>query len=282
MPQTININLQAGKKLYFASDFHLGAPDLAASHIREKQIVKWLDQIKTDAQTIFLVGDLFDFWHEYRTVVPRGYVRLLGKLAELNDSGIDVVVFTGNHDMWMSDYFEVELGIKVIREPVELVVRQELGVRNEKIHTLTSTVQRPQSLYVAHGDGLGPGDWSFKILKKIFQNRFIRWAFRALLHPDFALSLGYLWAGHSWRKHAKEGITPFLGEDREWLVQYAKAVEVQKHHDFYIFGHRHILLNHAISADSKVIILGDWIQYNSYAVFDGEALNFLLHSERTS
>lgn len=257
MPQIIDITLQQDKKLYFASDFHLGAPNLAASHVREKQIVRWLDHIKTDAQVIFLVGDLFDFWHEYRTVVPRGYVRLLGKLAELNDSGIEIVVFTGNHDMWMSDYFKTELGVTVIREPVQLVIIQDTKFR---------------TIYLAHGDGLGPGDLSFKILKKIFQNKVIRWAFRALLHPDFALSLGYWWAGHSWRKHAKEGVPPFFGEDRERLVQYAKEVETHTHHDFYIFGHRHIILNHGIDTNSKVIILGDWIQHNSYAVFDGNEL----------
>jgi UDP-2,3-diacylglucosamine hydrolase len=271
MPLTIDINLRKDKKLYFASDFHLGAPDLAASHVREKRIVKWLDYIKTDAQVVFLVGDLFDFWHEYRTVVPRGYVRLLGKLAELNDSGIEVVVFTGNHDMWMSDYFETELGLTVIREPVELVVRS-LKFEDQQNPALQTTNYKLQTIYVAHGDGLGPGDWGFKILKKVFQNKVIRWAFRALLHPDLALSLGYLWAGHSWRKHAKEGVSPFFGEDQEWLVQYAKSVEAQNHHDLYVFGHRHILLNHSIAPNSKVIILGDWIQYNSYAVFDGDEL----------
>jgi hypothetical protein len=140
MPKTIEIALHTGKKLYFASDFHLGAPDLAASHVREKRIVKWLDHIKTDAQVIFLVGDLFDFWHEYRTVVPRGYVRLLGKLAELNDSGIEIVVFTGNHDMWMSDYFETELGVKVIREPMKLVIGQ-----NDDVVSHISNIQRPTS-----------------------------------------------------------------------------------------------------------------------------------------
>jgi UDP-2,3-diacylglucosamine hydrolase len=269
MPQIIDIALHTGKKLYFASDFHLGAPDLAASHVREKRIVQWLDHIKTDAQVIFLVGDLFDFWHEYRTVVPRGYVRLLGKLAELNDSGIEVVVFTGNHDMWMSDYFETELGLMVIREPVELVVRSLSNIKEIELKLKT---QNSKLIYLAHGDGLGPGDFGFKILKKVFQNKVIRWAFRALLHPDFALSLGYLWAGHSWRKHAKEGVSPFFGEDREWLVQYAKSVEAKIHHDYYIFGHRHILLNHDIDTNSKVIILGDWIQHDSYAVFDGNEL----------
>ncbi len=262
MPQTIDIALESGKKLYFASDFHLGAPNLAASHVREKHIVQWLDYIKTDAQVIFLVGDLFDFWHEYRTVVPRGYVRLLGKLAELNDAGIEIVVFTGNHDMWMSDYFETELGVTVIREPVKLAIRYAEAGHGSWVKTI----------HLAHGDGLGPGDFGFKILKKVFQNKIIRWAFRALLHPDFALSLGYWWAGHSWQKHAKEGVAPFFGEEREWLVQYAKSVEAESHHDYYVFGHRHIVLNHGIGTNSKVMILGDWIQHNSYAVFDGTEL----------
>ncbi len=274
MPQTIDIALESGKKLYFASDFHLGAPNLAASHVREKHIVQWLDHIKTDAQVVFLVGDLFDFWHEYRTVVPRGYVRLLGKLAELNDAGIEIIVFTGNHDMWMSDYFETELGVKVIREPMKLVVGQNDDVVSQmsNIQRPTSKAQYHTSIHLAHGDGLGPGDFGFKILKKVFQNKVIRWAFRALLHPDFALSLGYLWAGHSWRKHAKEGVAPFFGEEREWLVQYAKSVEAESHHDYYVFGHRHIVLNHAIGTNANVVILGDWIQHNSYAVFDGTEL----------
>lgn len=259
MSDILKISLNASKKIYFASDFHLGAPNLDESHKREKKIVRWLDSIKEDAQVIFLVGDLFDFWHEYKRVVPKGFVRFLGKIAELSDAGIEIIIFSGNHDLWMSDYFETELKVKVLRKDYLLSV--------------TSQNSQLTTFYIAHGDGLGPGDYNYKLLKKwIFDNKAAKWAFKTLLHSDLALKLGQSWAGYSWRKHEKEAMPKFEGEDNEWLYLHAKEVEATQHHDFYIFGHRHIFLNHPVSQNSRLIILGDWIYYNSYAEFDGNIL----------
>ncbi|MFN4145804.1 MAG: UDP-2,3-diacylglucosamine diphosphatase [Runella sp.] len=253
---TLHITLSAHKKIYFASDFHLGAPDHNASLIRERRLLQWLDTIRQDAQMICLVGDLFDFWFEYRRVVPKGFVRLLGKLGELSDAGIEILVFPGNHDMWVSGYFEKELGIKCYRKPLQLTV--------ESYHQTTW-------FWITHGDGLGPGDEEYKRLKKVFENRAARWLFGNLFHPDWALWLGHTWAKYSWQKHQKEGLPTFMGEQNEWLFQYAKDIEQRLHHDFYVFGHRHIELYHPLSERSQVIILGDWIHYSTYGVFDGQA-----------
>jgi len=253
----LDITLQAGKKLYFASDFHLGAPNHAHSLQRERKIVAWLDAISDDAQAIFLVGDLFDFWFEHRRVVPRGFVRLLGKLAELSDAGIEIVVFKGNHDMWMSDYFEQELNAKVHRRPVECRVR---GLAGNAL---------PVVFYIVHGDGLGPGDYTYKVLQKVFENRAARWAFGNLLPADLSMWLAHAWAQNSWKTHQNKDKPVFLGEEKEWLLLYAKEIEQQKHHDFYVFGHRHIELNHAINNRSRIVILGDWITRWTYGVYDG-------------
>ena len=276
MLPSFEIQLKPHKKIYFASDFHLGAPNLKASQEREKKIVRWLNSISNDAQVIFLVGDLFDFWHEYKRVVPRGFTRLLGKLAELSDSGIKIIVFTGNHDLWMLDYFETELGIQVVRGSVELVVSYESLSDELNSRHMTHDSRLTTTFYVNHGDGLGPGDNGYKLLKKwLFDNRLVKWAFRTLLHPDFALILGQAWAGYSWRKHEKEAPPTFWGEDKEWLYLFAKEIESKQHHDYYIFGHRHIVLNHQVAENSKIIILGDWITHFTFGVFDGQ--NFELN-----
>jgi UDP-2,3-diacylglucosamine hydrolase len=263
----VEVWLAPHKKIYFASDFHLGAPSHAESLVRERRIVAWLDGIKTDAQVICLVGDLFDFWIEYRRFVPRGFVRLFGKLAELSDAGIQIMVFPGNHDLWMTDYFETELNIKTYRKPLNLSI----------FTTLTTTQDSAPStnFYITHGDGLGPGDYSYKFLKQIFESRVAQWAFRNLLHPHWALTLGQAWATHSWQKHAKEDPPSFMGEAREWLLLYAKDIENQTHHDYYVFGHRHILLDMAVNDRSRTLILGDWIAHFSYAVFDGSTMQLL-------
>ena len=255
----LDITLRAGKKLYFASDFHLGAPNHADSLRRERKIVAWLDAISHDAQVIFLVGDLFDFWFEYRRVVPRGFVRLLGKLAQLTDAGIEIVVFRGNHDMWMSDYFEQELNAQVHRRPVEC-----------RVSSPESGGALPAVFHIAHGDGLGPGDRVYKSLQKVFENPAARWAFGNLLPADVAMWLAHAWAKNSWQTHAKKEKPAFLGEEKEWLLLYSKEIEQQKHHDFYVFGHRHIKLNHAINSQSRLIILGDWITQWTYGVYDGK------------
>jgi UDP-2,3-diacylglucosamine hydrolase len=216
---------------------------------RELKIIRWLESIEKDAAAIFLVGDLFDFWHEYKTVIPKGFIRFQGKLAALVDKGIPVYIFTGNHDMWMYSYFTDELNIPVFRNP------QTVLVNNHKI-------------YVGHGDGLGPGDQLYKFLKKVFENKFCQWAFRQL-HPDLGIGLANGWSSKSRLNSSNEETSKFLG-DNEWLWAYAKEVESKAHHDCYIFGHRHLPINVAVGASSKYINLGEWMNYCTYAVFDGK------------
>lgn len=251
------IDLNQEKKIYFASDFHLGAPNYKKSLIREKEICRWLDSIKSDAQVIFLVGDLFDFWFEYKNTVPKGYTRFFGKLSELADTGIEIKIFPGNHDMWMRDYFQNEFSAKVYRKP------QQFLIKNKK-------------LYVAHGDGLGPGDYAYKVLKRIFENRICKFLFGNILHPNLSLKLGYMWASHSWKNHEKEkDVYVFESNEKEILYQYCKEQENYEHHDYYVFGHRHYKLDLEVANGSKYINLGDWIYFYSYAVFDGENLKLI-------
>jgi UDP-2,3-diacylglucosamine hydrolase len=239
------------KKIYFLSDFHLGAPDAASSLIREKRIIRFLDEIKTDADEIFILGDLFDFWYEYKKVVPKGYIRILGKLAELTDSGIPIYFFVGNHDMWMKDYFQKELNIPVYFEP------KEFEYSGKKF-------------LIGHGDGLGPGDKGYKFIKKIFRNNACQWFF-GILPPYIGMGI----AGYFSRKsRAQTGQTDevFLGEENEWLVLYSKDTLQKKHYDYFVFGHRHLPLDIKLKETSRYLNLGDWIKYNSYAVFDGNTM----------
>jgi UDP-2,3-diacylglucosamine hydrolase len=247
------------RQIYFLSDFHLGAPNHEASLEREKVIVQFLDEIKKDAGEIFLVGDMFDFWYEYRRVVPKGYVRLLGKLAELSDAGIKMHFFVGNHDMWMRDYFQKELKMPVYYEPWEFE-------RNGK------------KFLVGHGDGLGPGDHGHKRLKKVFRNPVCKWLF-GILPPVAGMGLAnYL----SRRSRAQTGASEevFFGEDKEWLIIYSKELLQQKNIDFLIFGHRHLPIDFRVSVpiqgdgsrDARYINLGDWISFFTYAKFDGNEL----------
>lgn len=245
------MQIPANKKIYFLSDFHLGAPDPTTSLIREKKIVQFLHQAMQDASVIFIVGDLFDFWYEYHTVVPKGYTRILGKLAEITDSGIAVHFFVGNHDMWMKGYFEKELNIPVYFEPKEFVFNNK-------------------EMLIGHGDGLGPGDHGYKFIKKIFRNKICQWLF-GILPPLAGVGLaGYL----SRRSRAMTGQTDakFLGPEKEWLIVYCKEILKQRHYDYFIFGHRHLPIDYHLKENSRYINLGDWIQYNSYAVFDGEEM----------
>jgi UDP-2,3-diacylglucosamine hydrolase len=245
------MQLDPGKKIYFLSDFHLGAPNHEQSLVREKKIVQFLDEIKKSAAVIFIVGDLFDFWYEYRMVVPKGYVRLLGKLAEITDAGIPIHFFVGNHDMWMKDYLQKELNIPVYYEP------KEFTFNNKKF-------------LVGHGDGLGPGDHGYKMLKKIFRNPLCQWLF-GILPPYMGMGLAnYL----SRRSRAQTGTVEekFLGEDKEWLIIYSKEVLQKNFYDFFVFGHRHLPIDFRLTDNSRYINLGDWIRYFSYASFDGEQL----------
>ena len=241
--------MDALKKIFFLSDFHLGAPNAAESLVREKKIIRFLDEIKQQASAIFIVGDLFDFWYEYKNVVPKGYVRILGKLAEITDAGIPIHFFVGNHDMWMKNYFQTELNIEVYFEPKEFIFEGK-------------------KFLIGHGDGLGPGDEGYKFLKKIFRNKFCQSIFGAL-PPNIGIGLADYFSRKS---RAKTGKTDevFLGEDKEWLVTYSKELLQQRHYDYFIFGHRHLPLDIQLNEKSKYINLGDWIQYFTYAVFDGE------------
>ncbi len=243
------MQLEAGKKIYFASDLHLGVPSYEASLAREKHFVDWLDRIKEDAAEIFLVGDVFDFWFEYRKAVPRGFVRLLGKLAEIADSGTPIHLFTGNHDMWIFDYLPQEIGLTLYREPIE---REWNG----------------KSFYIGHGDGLGPGDHGYKFIKKVFANPFLQWCF-ARLHPNFGIGLADYFSRSSRAKTGDQDAI-FLGEEQEWLVIYCKELLEQTHRDYFVFGHRHLPLDIKLNeAGARYLNLGDWISYFTYGVFDG-------------
>jgi UDP-2,3-diacylglucosamine hydrolase len=241
--------LITGKKIYFASDFHLGVPNKEKSLEREKRIVAWLDTIKQDAAELFLMGDVFDMWFEYSMVVPRGYVRLLGKLAELSDSGIKVHYFTGNHDMWVFDYLPKEIGLTIHRKPI---TREWNG----------------KKFYLGHGDGLGPGDHSYKFIKKIFASRICQWLF-ARLHPNFGLRVANYFSRRSRISTGNED-AKFLGNDKEWLVIHALEILKKEKFDYFIFGHRHLPLEIEIADGVTYINLGEWVNYNTYAVFDGE------------
>lgn len=235
--------------IYFLSDFHLGAPDYESSLSREKKIVSFLGSIKKDASEIYLLGDVFDFWFEYSKTVPKGYVRLLGKLAELSDAGIKLHYFTGNHDMWVFDYLPKEINVILHKG----IVTREIGGKK---------------FYFAHGDGLGPADYGYKFIKAVFASKVCQWLF-ARLHPNFGIWLGNFWSAKS--RIATEDIK-FYGE-KEWLIMHAREVLKKEHFDFFIFGHRHIPLDYKLSEKSRYINLGEWITHFSYAVFDGENLS---------
>lgn len=231
------------KRIYFASDFHLGAPSYEASLVREKKIVAWLDHIKGSAQEIYLVGDIFDFWFEYKRAIPKGFVRLQGKIAELTDSGIPIHIFTGNHDMWIFDYIPKELGVQLYREPIQ---REFFG----------------KKYFIGHGDGLGPGDRGYKFLKKVFDNRFCQWCF-ARLHPNFGI---WLASKSSQGSRAKTGSDDekYLGDSEEWLVLFCKEMLEKEHVDNFVFGHRHLPLEIKLNESSTYFNLGEWINYYTY------------------
>ena len=243
------MQIPEGKKIYFSSDNHLGAPTNIESLPREKKFVKWLDEIKEDAAAIFLLGDLFDFWFEYKTVVPKGFVRTLGKLAEISDSGIPVYFFVGNHDLWMNDYFENELNIPTYHNPKEFTFNNK-------------------SFFIGHGDGKGPNDKGYKRMKKVFTNPFSKWLYR-WLHPDIGVRL----AQHLSVKNkliSGDEDKKFLGENQEWLAAYAKRKLEIKHYDYFIFGHRHLPMEIKVGENSTYFNLGDWINHYTFGVFDGE------------
>lgn len=243
------MNIPEGKKIYFASDNHLGAPTSEASLPREKKFVSWLDEAKKDAAAIFLLGDLFDFWFEYKTVIPKGFARTFGKLAEISDAGIPIYYFVGNHDLWMHGYFEDELNIPVYHEPKEFIF-------NDK------------TFFIGHGDGLGPYDKGYKRMKKVFTNPVFKWLFR-WLHPDLGVKIAQYMSVKN-KLISGDDDAKFLGEENEWLVQYSKKKFEEKPRDYFIFGHRHLPLEIKLNDSATYINLGDWITYYTYGVFDGE------------
>lgn len=240
------------KRIYFASDFHLGAPNEKESKKRERLLVKWLDEVKEDAEEIYLVGDIFDFWFEYKHVIPKGFVRLQGKIAELTDSGIPIHVFTGNHDMWIFDYLPKELGITLHRNPI------------------TRTFNGKEFL-IGHGDGLGPGDIQYKILKVVFASKICQWAF-ARIHPNLGLSIANMWSKNS-RKTNIDYDEKFHGEENEQLIIYCKEyLKTNPSINYFIFGHRHLPLEIKVGENSTYINLGEWIKHNTFGVFDGNRI----------
>lgn len=239
------------KNIYFLSDFHLGVPDYESSLIREKKIISFLNSIQHNAQEIFIVGDMFDFWYEYKKVIPKGYVRLLGKLAELTDAGIPIHFFIGNHDMWMNGYFEKELNIPVYHEP-QIFERNGL------------------KLFIGHGDGLGPGDYGYKFIKKIFRNKFCQFLF-GIIHPNWGIGLANYFSQKS-REKTGTSDEHFLGEEKEWLVQFCRTTLEKEHFDYFIFGHRHYPIDYKLNEKSNYINLGDWINNFSYAVLTNSKL----------
>ncbi len=231
------------RKIYFASDFHLGAPDCETSLQREKKIVAWLDKVSEDATEIFLVGDIFDFWFEYKRAIPKGFVRLQGKIAELTDRGIPIHVFTGNHDMWIFDYIPKELGVSLYREPI---TREFFGKR----------------YLIGHGDGLGPGDRGYKFIKKVFANKISQWFF-ARLHPNFGIWLAEKSSKTS-RAHTGNSDEKYHGDENEWLFQFCQDTLKTQHYDYFVFGHRHLPLEKEVGENSMYVNLGEWINYCTY------------------
>ena len=248
---SLNLTIRPGKKIYFASDFHFGVPSHEISLVREKKVVAWLDSIKHDAEQVFLLGDLFDFWFEYYQAVPKGFVRFLGKLAEFQDQGIKISIFTGNHDLWMFDYLPKEVGVEIYRDPVVLIAGET-------------------KLLLGHGDGLGPGDKTYKLLKKIFTSSICQWLF-ARIHPNLGITLAHRWSRNSRLSNMKLE-EKFQGEEREFLLAWCKEMEKHSHHDYYIFGHRHLPLDLKVGDNSRYINLGEWVHFSPFATFDGNKL----------
>lgn len=247
----IELNVPAGKKVYFTSDWHLGYPNYSESFKREQIILKWLKEIEKDAYALFLLGDIFDFWYDYKYAASQNFVRILGQLASIADSGIKIFYFFGNHDMWHEHYLEKEIGMQMVTDDAEV-----------KLNDL--------AIYAAHGDGLGAGDKTYKLLKKLFRNPLARWAFR-WLHPDLGIPLAGFFS-HTSRNHSAENISEFLGADKERLILYSQEILKTKHFDYFIFGHRHHMVTHALNPSSTYINLGDWVKWYSYAEFDGEQI----------
>lgn len=242
----LHINTQAGKKVFFAGDFHLGMPNETESLAREKRICAWLRSIADEAQHIFLMGDLFDVWLEYKHSVPKGYTRFLGCLAELRDQGIPITVFSGNHDLWMYGYFEKEFSIKVYHEPIRIKIDDQV-------------------IILGHGDGIWKGEKKYRILKSVLRNKICQGLYK-WLHPDLGIPLARYF---SKRGHSNKEDNLSKGDDKEYIIQFCKAHSA--HHpevNYYIFGHRHLTNDYEVKKSTRYINTGDWISYNSYVEFE--------------
>ena len=237
-------------KIYFASDFHLGNSSAKFNRLREKKIVRWLNHISKDAEEIYLLGDIFDFWFEYKYVVPKGFVRFLGTLAHLTDSGIRIHLFCGNHDLWLRDYFQDELGIFVHKQ------RETPALYGK-------------TFMLGHGDGLDPKDKKYKFINSIFKNKFCISAF-ATLHPRWAIAMAQKWSRSSRASHSEKDMID-LGE-KEPIYQFCLKTLESQNIDFFVFGHRHLVCNKKIKDKTRYINLGYWNIYGHYAVWDGENL----------
>jgi UDP-2,3-diacylglucosamine hydrolase len=242
------------KNTYFLSDLHLGLPDFEKSLLREQLLIKLLNELKHDAETIFFVGDIFDFWWEYKYLIPRGYTRFLGKILELKDSGINIYFFTGNHDVWMKTFFTDDLKIPVYTKELKIEISGK-------------------KFFIAHGDGLGAGDYGYKFLKKIFTNQFLQWCF-SRLHPNFAFGLANLW---SKSRRKKEKTYEFKGIEKELLIQFSNQMLKNEHFDFMIFGHRHFPLELNLNNNSKFFNIGDWLINYTFLKFNGEKIELLTY-----
>jgi len=247
--------LSPKRNIYFASDFHLGVPDYASSLEREKKVVSWLDSIKNDAAAIYLVGDIFDFWFEYRYTAPKYFTRLLGKIAEITDSGVPVHYFIGNHDMWTFGYLEKELGVILHKENVVVEANGK-------------------KILVGHGDGKGPGDIGYKLLKKVFRSPVSQWFF-ARLHPNFAFWMAQFW---SYKSRVNNTDPLVFVKEKEWLYLYCAHKLKAQHYDYFVFGHRHLPVKVEVGPGSAYINLGDWLVHFTYAVFDGDTLELRFYT----
>jgi UDP-2,3-diacylglucosamine hydrolase len=239
--------------VYFLSDAHLGASFLHDNEERERKLVAFLERIAPNCSALYLLGDMFDFWFEYKRVVPRGHVRFLGALARFSDAGIPVHFFTGNHDAWAFNYLARECGVILNDNNGWIIMGGKLFL-------------------VGHGDGLDPTDKKYLFLKRVFRSRFLQRAFR-LLHPDIGIRLARAWSTHSRMGHVES--PSYRGDDHEGIVLYCKSVLQRRHVDYFIFGHRHLPVDIPISPTSRYINTGDWITHFSYATFDGTTLEML-------
>ena len=253
--------MEEGKKIYFASDVHLGAPTIRNHRQHEQRFVKWLDGIKHDAHSIYLMGDIFDFWFEYKSVVPRGFTRFLGKLSEITDSGIPIHFFTGNHDVWVFNYLPIECGVTVHHQP--------------QIITIDS-----KRFYLGHGDGLGNYDPKYNLLKKLFTNKTAQWCF-SHLHPNIGTFIATKWSGQSRKSNVEKHGNNFYGAEQEYSIRYAYDLLQTEQIDYFIMGHRHIAIDYPLNEHSRLIHLGDWIQLFSYATFDGKDVKLCYYNKES-